>query len=384
MGKTSSLGCSNISHLFRSLHHHQLNGIKTIQESLNRTATEHSGLMTKSSEVATQIQADIQTLPTRVVDVVVKEVSTTMAKSHATCSTILTEVRASSIKSDQTNEEIKRAIQSLLSNPDTSRIAALLQPALEKVISDQIASSMESLTAHLASSQPNIPIRTLDPDGGPPVTVLPGSMENQIGVRSLNQLSATTTSIRWAGSSRVINFWFGRLIISTSSLEKWQGRGNGETLQKAEFLETRSTLIPAKWLLRQGVVIKIKRLVSSIVAPSIQVSLTPIMVISEDHEILAAMRYGDLTRVQQMILAGEVHPGSILPDGTSLLHACVADMRGIILPDLEFYDRYEKDLTLHAPDLSQETLSIIYGMIEIAVWLVAHGAVVDAPNIHGQ
>jgi len=384
MGKTFPRERYNFSHFSRTLHQQQLSGIKTIQESLNRTATEHSEFTTKSSETARLIQTDLQTLPSRLKDGVVDEISTAMAKSHATCNTILTEIRTSSIRSDQTNEEIKLAIQSLLSDPGTSQIAALLQPVLEKVISDQIAASLETLTAHLASPQPSPPSRTPDPEVGISIKAIPASAENQIGVRSLNQLSATATCIRWVGSSRVINFWFGRLILSTAALESWQGLGNGESLQKAEFFETKATFIPAKWLLRKGVVLKITRLVSAIVAPSIQFSLTPIMVISHDHEIVTAMQNGDLTRVQQFILGGEVHLASIFPDGSSLVYDCVDRICEQTLPDADFYERHEEDGTLISKPLSQETLSTIYKMIHIAVWLVVHGAPADTPNIYGK
>ncbi|KAN0122653.1 hypothetical protein V8E51_000979 [Hyaloscypha variabilis] len=328
-----------------SLHQQQLSGIKTIQESLSRTSSEHSEFATTSTETARLVQADLQAVPSRVKEVVMSEFSSTMARSHTTCSTILTEVRASSVKADQTSEEIKLAIRSLLIDPDSNRIAALLQPALEKVISDQIASSMENLAAHLTPPQPNAPKETPESDTDAAVNVSAEPTESQIGVRSLNQLSTTTTCIRWAASLKVINFWFGQLILSTSILESWQGHGNRATLEKAEFLETKATLIPAKWLLRKGMVLKITRLVSAIVAPSIQFSVTPIMVISEDHKIVSAMRSGDLTRVQRFILAGEVHPSSILPDGSSLLHKCIAEMREHTLPDKDFLDPFEK--TIH-------------------------------------
>jgi hypothetical protein len=71
--------------------------------------------------------------------------------------------------------------------------------------------------------------------------------------------------------------------MSTSILESWQGHGNRATLHKGDFSETKAALILAKWLLRKGMMLKITRLVSAVVAPSIQFSLTPIMVIFEDH-----------------------------------------------------------------------------------------------------
>ncbi|KAE9381315.1 hypothetical protein N431DRAFT_505780 [Stipitochalara longipes BDJ] len=375
-----------------SLHQQQMNGIKTIQESLNRIASEHSEAITKTNQTATQMQADIQNVPSRVKQVVINELSSTMAKSHTTCSTILTEVRANSIKADQTSEEIKLAIQSLLSDSNTNRIAALLQPALEKVISDQIASSMETLTAHLAPSRPDMPNRTPFPNVDTSQRAIPESIESKIGLRSLNQYSGTTTCIRWVGTSKVINFWFGRLILSTSVLDSWEGRGIGETHRKAEFLETRATLVPSKWLFRKGVVLKITRLVSTIVAPSIQFSLTPIMVIPEDNEIVFAMQYGDLERVRQLILGGKVHPSSIFPDSSTLVHKCTSEMRRQILVSLVERYRYDavgRRIKVVNPGYDEgesipEFAKTIYKIIEIALWLVECGSSAETLNIHRE
>ena len=244
-----------------------LNGVRIVQESLAKMSLEHSEVALKTTEAARLTQNELQNLPSRVKGVMMGEMSTAMAKSHATCSTILTEVRESSLKTDQTSEELKLAIQSLLSDPGLSGIATLLQPALEKVVSDQIAFSMEALTTHIRRSHPETRNPTTFHDVDISAKEFHKFSKHKVGVRSLNQLSATKTCIRWAGTSRVINFWFGRLILSTSALESWQGCGDGNTLQKVEFLETKATFIPSKWLLRKGIVLKITRLVSAIVAP---------------------------------------------------------------------------------------------------------------------
>jgi hypothetical protein len=356
------------------MHQQQLSGIKTIEESMSKMSLVHSEFTTESNEIARQMQNDLQALPSRVRGLNMSEVSTAMTKTHTACSTILTELRESSAKADLASEEIRLAIQSLLSDPDTSQIAALLQPALEKVVSDQIASSMEAVTAHLGRPQLNTPDITPDitpdPNADIPTKDVSNHSENEVGLRKLNQFSATTTCIRWAGTSKVINFWFGRLMLSTSFLESWEGRGNGSTLQKAKFLETKATLIPSKWLLRKGVVLKITRLVSAIAAPSVQFSLTPIMVISEDNEIVGAMRYGDLTKVQRLILGGKVHPSSIFPDGSSLVHKCIQELQEL--------DRQKETSLTVAIDFAP-----LFKLIDIAVLLVNCGSAADFPNMSG-
>jgi hypothetical protein len=363
-----------------------LSGIITVQGSLAKMSLEHSEVALKTTEAARLTQNELQNLPSRVKGVMMGEISTTMAKSHATCSTILTEVRESSLKTDQTIEDLKLAIQSLLSDPNTSRIATLLQPALEKVISDQIVSSMEALTTHLRRSHPETRNTPTFHDADISAMELHKFSKPEVGVRSLNQLSATKTCIRWAGTSRVINFWFGRLILSTSTLDRWEGYGDGKTLQKVEFLETKVTLIPSKWLLRKGVVLKITRLVSAIVAPSIQFSLTPIMVISEDNEIVGAMRHGDLTKVQQLILGGKVHPSSIFPCGSTLVHYCVKDLPLNTFRTLKRLELYEEDylLDFEGEDLRPDILAFSVKLIDVAVWLMTYGSGPDILNIHGK
>lgn len=116
------------------MHQQELSGIRTVQESLAKMSLQHSEAAMKTTEAAEMTQSKLQNLPARVKGVVTGEISTMMAKSYVTCSTILTEVRESSLKADRTNEELKLAIQSLLSDPNTSRIATLLQPALEKAV----------------------------------------------------------------------------------------------------------------------------------------------------------------------------------------------------------------------------------------------------------
>jgi len=340
-----------------------------------RRCLENLEAIKKATEAAKLAQAELQTLPSRVTGLVTGEVSTTMAKNHATCSTILTEVRASSIRADQNVEEIKIAIQSLLSNENTSQIATLLAPALDKAISGRIASSMEAFTTHIESLQPESKRqdRRPNPDGSTSPSITSHSPNHQAG--SLHNLSYTTTCIRWTGESKFVNFWFGRLVLSTSVLDSWEAHGNEETPRKIELLETKATVIPSKWLFRKGAVLKITRLVSAMVAPSIQLSLTPIMVLAEDDEIVGAMQRGDLAKVQRLIRNGNVHPSSIFPDGSSLVHKC---MNG-------FLERFQKDIKAVKlyPEVVQEAIDL-GDITAIALWLVNWGSDVDIIDIHGM
>jgi hypothetical protein len=158
-------------------------------------------------------------------------------------------------------------------------------------------------------------------------------------------------------------------------MDSWEGHGNEEAPRKTELLETKATLIPSKWLFRKGAVLKITRLVSAIVAPSIQFSLTPIMVLTEDDEIVGAMQRGDLAKVQRLIRNGNVHPSSIFPDGSSLVHKC---MNG-------FLERFHKDIKAVKlyPEVVQEAIDL-GDITAIALWLVNWGSDVDTIDIHGM
>jgi hypothetical protein len=369
------------SNSYRSMHQQQLSGIKAIQDSLSSMSIEHSEVITKTTEAAKLIQTDLEALPSQVSGLVMGELLPTVAKTHSTYSTILTELRTSSSKAGQNSEEIKLAIQSLLSNENTSQIAALLVPALEKAISDRITSSMEVITAQLGSPPPETrtPDRRPDSENGISSSIIPKYPEKQFGVASLNSLSSTTTCIRWAGELQVINFWFGRLILSTSVLDSWKGYGNGEVLQKVGFLETKATFILSKWLLRKGAVLKITRLVSAVVAPSIQFSLTPIMVISEENEIVEAMRYGDLPRVKRLIIGSKVHPSSLFPDGSTLVHRCIRELKLCIDQIYAAGTENGKATTVEvAPEKPQTVLK----MIDMVGWLATNGSATGTLNMH--
>jgi hypothetical protein len=369
--------CDNGSRYHRSMHQQQLSGIQNIQDSLSKMSVENLEAIKRATEAAKLAQAELQTLPSRATGLVAGEVSTIIAKNHATCSTILTEVRASSIRADQNVEEIKMVIQSLLSNESTSKIATLLAPALEKAISDRIDSSKQAFRSQVGSLQPESrrEYRPLNPDDANSPRITPRYYEHQFGAASLNHLSYTATCISAAGESKKFNFWFGRLILSTSVLASWEGPANRSNLQRAEFLETKVTFIPSRWLLRKGAVLKITRLVSAIVAPSIQFSLTPVMVLSEDHKIIGAMQYGDLAKVQRLIRNGNVHPSSIFPDGSSLIHKC---MNGLL-------ERFQKDVKAakRFPRVFQEAVDLS-DITRVACWLVSWGSDVDTIDAHGR
>jgi hypothetical protein len=354
-----------------------LSGIKAIKVSLSKMSAENSEGTNKTMKTVKLAQADLQTLPSRVIGLFTREISTTMAKNHATCSKILTEARPSSIRTDQNVEEIKMAIQSLLSNESTNQITTLLIPSLEQAISDRITSSVEAFAAHRGSLQAESrrPGRRPDPDKDTSSSTTRRYPENQFGAASLNDLSYTTTCVRWTGESKFVNCWFGRLILATSVLDSWEDYRNGETHRETKFLETKATLILSKWLLRKGAVLKITRLISAVAAPSIQLSLTPLLVLAEDDEIVSAMQLGNLAKVQRLIRSRNVHKSSIFPDGSSLAHKCMN----------AFLEKFQKDVKVVklSPGVVHEAIDLS-DIAGIALWLVNWGSDVDTIDIHGM
>ena len=109
------------------------------------------------------------------------------------------------------------------------------------------------------------------------------------------------------------------------------------------------------------------------------------MVISEDNEIVGAMRHGDLTKVQQLILGGKVHPSSIFPCGSTLVHYCIMDLPEPTFRTLNRWEAYETGCLsdFKGKDLEKIVESSVK-LIDIAVWLVTYGSGPDIPNIDGE
>ncbi|CZR56653.1 uncharacterized protein PAC_06542 [Phialocephala subalpina] len=372
------------------MHQQQLSGIKDVQARLTKISVENSEATTTNSETASWTRNELQTLPSRISELVVEEVSTTMAKKHATCTTILTEIRENGMRADQSNEDIRLALQPLLSSENTGKIAALLLPALEKAVSDRIAASLEGLTAHSVTAQPES-IRQVT-NAGSSLNNIPQEQELQSSVMSLNSLSSTTTCISWAGDSRVFGFWFGKLLVTNSTMITWQGCGDDVNIRKTEFLETKATLIPSRWLLRKGVILTIRRLVSAIVAPVVHFSLTPIMVISGGHEIVYAMYWGNITRVKSLVLNGNVHPSSVFPDDSTLVHKCLQMMHSGSLNPLEYSGSDKKKFLESWGDLGLDSVRNNLASFKVwddtilgtASWLIDQGPDLDQINSNGE
>src|SRR6187402_886595 len=235
---------------------------------MSKLALDQSVASAKSNESARLVRDDLGALPTSVTEQVMAGISETMRDIHTSHSVLLTQVMESSIQTAQLTKEIKGAVLSLLGSSDSSfsPIAVLLQPALEKAISDRISSEMQTLLTKMEIAR-FAPEYLGSKDSAQLTITRPHELET--GIRGFTPLSYTKTCSRWAGKSKTIKFWFGRLHISTTSLQRWQGHGRLESLQRTEYLETKVTLIPATWLLRTGVIFKITRLISAVSSPPI-------------------------------------------------------------------------------------------------------------------
>jgi len=156
-----------------------------------------------------------------------------------------------------------------------------------------------------------------------------------------------------------VNFLAVRFLVSTSVLKTWH-RSNSSHNEETILNETKITLIPCidNWV--TGAELILTRLFSASVGSSWQVSLTPVVLIPYDHDIVSAIQSGDFAAVRKQISQGKVHPSSRFPDNSTLVHKCIS-------------------ITYSA-----QTHALFRNVIEIAEWLVQTGNDVDARDIHGE
>lgn len=345
----------------------------TIQESISKLTLEHSVEVSKLSEASSRVEAELQNLPTHVTNHVTTEISQlsrSLSNNHTTYATLLTEVKNTSIRTEQQSKEINDAIRSLLGNSDISHIAALLQPALEKVVSDRIDAAMKEHAIHLEARTSSSKSSTTMSHQFTQCSTASG--ESSTGVTSLSQLSSTVTYSRQEQKSKIIQFWFGRLRITTSMVKSWQSCGNSKSLRKSEFVETVVTLIPSPWLLRTGVILTVGHVVSEIHFPSIQFSLVPLTILADDHPIVTLMESGDLLGVRRLIESGQVRTSSLFPDGSNLLLRCINTLRN------HFVRARQADGKLLLAGRAELDLT------EIAVCLVEKGIETDVMDLRGN
>jgi hypothetical protein len=110
------------------------------------------------------------------------------------------------------------------------------------------------------------------------------------------------------------------------------------------------------------------------------------MVILEDNEIVGAMRHGDLTKVQRLIFGGKVHPSSIFPCGSTLVHYCIRDLPKNTFTALGRWEMYEAGLlpSFEDEDLGPGIVESSGKLIDVAVWLITYGSGPDILNIYGE
>jgi hypothetical protein len=287
-----------------------------------------------------------------------QQVSSTVAHSHVTQVALLTEIKEQTVMTEQTSQEIKLAVQSLLENGDSGLkcLAGLLQPALEKVISDRLESALKSMKDHdvhnKTGSRTSVRSQVKE-------NVTSSSPSTTVGVTSLSSLSSTRTARTWKRETKFYKFWFGRLRIITSISEQWDGRGISGYLRRAEVLETEVMFLPSPWILRKGVVFNVKRIISAVTNPQPQFSLRPLRIITSENEVFDAILSSSLSQVRSLIDRGLVHPQDVFPDGSCLPYYCLYIIHTEILPDDE--DIWEKLMMISISRLSAIPMNSIRG-----------------------
>jgi hypothetical protein len=306
-----------------------------------------------------------------------RNISSNPANSHITQVALLTEIKEQTTITEQTSREIKLAVQSLLENGNNgmTRLASLLQSALERAIPDRLESALKSME----NSNSN---RTESPDPSPfhqpdNTTTCPSSVTT--GVSSLSCLSSTRKSRTWVEENKDYKFWFGRLHIRTSVTARWDSRTTSERLHRSQILETEITFLPSPWLFRKGASLSVQRIVSAFKTPQIQFNLQPLQVIAWDNPITKAMGSGNLSRVKFLIDSGQVHPLDVLPDGSTLLGKCLDELYMSLIPDdkdvwKKAFEDWDYIVERHSPDVIQK----LTALVNMAKWLVQQGIESDS------
>jgi hypothetical protein len=169
-------------------------------------------------------------------------------------------------------------------------------------------------------------------------------------------------------SSSVVGFWFGTLFISSTDETTCEMNFASEKVRKTEYFETQVTFVPSKWLLRTGVVLSVKRLISGIAKPQIQVALRPITILARDNPVFGAIRRGNLRKVQELVASGSVRPTDICVTGRTLFHITLKVLSRI----------FSKLPTTGEPFSSKKERSL--QTLEVCYWLLANGCSPSPPT----
>lgn len=284
-----------------------------------------------------------------------------ISSTQATQATILSATRDSAFSIENDAAQIKAAVSQLVNggSKDMRLLAALLQPALEKVIAGRIdaalltRSSEETLETKPNHVQENIP---------------PAVSTNNTNLSDLQALRHKTATYGTFRSSSVVRFWFGTLFISSTDETTCEMNFASEKLRKAQYFETQVTFVPSRWLLQTGVVLSVKRLISGIAKPQILVALRPITILARDNPVFGAIRRGNLRKVQELVASGSVRPTDICVTGRTLFHITLKVLSRIFskLPTTgeSFSSKKEQSL---------QTLEVCY-------WLLANGCSPSPPT----
>jgi hypothetical protein len=297
-----------------------------------------------------------------------------ISSTQATQATILSATRDSAFSIENDAAQIKAAVSQLVNggSKDMRLLAAVLQPALEKVITERINAALLTHSDNLVlEAKPNH-VQENKP---------PGESTYKTNTSELHSLRHKTATYSTFRGSSVAKFWFGTLFISSTDETTCEMNFASVKVQKTEYFETQVTLVPSTWLLRTGAVLSVKRLISGIAKPQIQVALRPITMLAWENPVFEAIESLNLGKVKELVKSGSVRPTDICANGKSLFHRALDIMHYRILP---FERRAPIPLNLKATFFLTKKKEVLLNMLDICHWLIVNGCSSNAPTPSGE
>jgi hypothetical protein len=305
-----------------------------------------------------------------------------ISSTQATHAIVLSATRESTVSIEQDTAQIKAAVSQLLENgsKDMGLLAALLQPAVEKVITERIDAALRTHSSMQVLETASDP----KPSHAHETTSTPVSTQDTdiSGLRYLRHKTVTYNSLR---DYSVARFWFGSLFITSTNGATCEMNTTLKKARKAEYIETQVMFVPSTWLLRTGAVLSVKWLTSTVSKPSIQVALRPITILTWDNPVFEAIESGNIRKVQELAASGRFRPTDICTNGMTLFHNTLEDVYTSTLPDgEEVWEKFNNDADFEAEPLSSEKEEALLKMLEVCHWLLANGCTSNAPTPSGE
>ena len=286
---------------------------------------------------------------------------------------ILTKAENSISIMDQNVQAMRSGLSSLLAQVDMQRLARVLKPAMEDVISRQIRSEFEqnhekhSNNKFQDQASNTTPCQSTESheDSSRSQQEAETQLESETQQKAKTQtftlfLRAESKQRRYLKIS-TYNFWFGKLLMTTESCNMDAS---------SQSLRTEVVLLPATWLLRKGASITINRIILAYAKPVVTYSIRPWSVLPDHNPIFSAILDGDTQQVQRLFANGTASPFDHATDGSNLLLFIFRAILAMTLKFVQTICRQEHNCTAVK---GSDILPLLKPLIDLATSLIALG-----------